>query len=109
MLTVRADTGLKLTLPSSFTQNSFSIASLTTISKPAAASASAMRLVRAVFSPPGSPRISLAPMLWLIRPGSGVDAARWMTQPTTRSVGMARDSLPPGSSDSRWASRRFIP
>ena len=64
-----------------------------------------MRLVRAVFSPPGSPRISLAPMLWLTRPGSGVEAARWITQPTMRSVGMARDSLPPGSSDSRRAVR----
>ena len=29
-----------------------------------------------------------------------MEAARWITQPTTRSVGMARDSLPPGSSDS---------
>ena len=33
-------------------------------------------------------------------PGSGVEAARWITQPTMRSVGMARASLPPGSSDS---------
>src|SRR5216683_1341497 len=46
---VSADTGLKLTLPSSFTQNSFSMNSLTTASNPAAASASAMRRVRAVL------------------------------------------------------------
>ena len=44
-------------------------------------------------------------MLWLIRPGSGVEAARWTTQPTMRSVGMARESLPPGSS----VSRRSLP
>ena len=68
-----------------------------------------MRLVRAVFLPPGSPRISFEPMLWLTRPGSGVEAARWITQPTTRSVGMARASLPPGSSDSRRASRPLRP
>src|SRR5207245_2574006 len=52
---VSADTGLKLTLPSSFTQNSFSMNSLTTASNPAATSASATRLVRAVFLPPGAP------------------------------------------------------
>ena len=98
---VSADTGLKLTLPSSFTQNSFSMNSLAAASNPAAASASAMRRVRAVFVPPGSPRIRRLPMLWLMRPGSGVEAARWITQPTMRPVGMARASLPPGSSDSR--------
>ena len=44
-------------------------------------------------------------MLWLIRPGSGVEAAKCTTQPTMRCVGMARDRLPPGSSDSR----RWLP
>jgi hypothetical protein len=101
VLMVSAETGLKLTLPSSLTQNSFSMASVTLTSNPAALSASAIRRVRPVLRPPGSPRISLRPMLWLMSPGSGVDAARWITQPTMRSVGMARSSLPPGSSDSR--------
>src|SRR5258708_2278518 len=88
---VSADTGLKLTLPSSFTQNSFSMNSLVTASNPAAASASAMRRVRAVFAPPGSPRIRRLPMLWLMSPGSGVEAARWITQPTMRPVGFGLD------------------
>ena len=35
-------------------------------------------------------------MLWLMRPGSGVEAARWTTQPTMRSVGIARESAAAG-------------
>jgi hypothetical protein len=73
---VSADTGLKLTFPRSFTQNSFSILSVLWTSKPAPFSASRMRAVRSVFRPPGSPTISRRPMLWLMSPGSGVDAAR---------------------------------
>jgi hypothetical protein len=97
VLIVSAETGLKLTLPRSFTQNSFSIASLTSTSNPAALSVSAIRRVRALLRPPGSPRISRRPVLWRMRPGSGVEAARWMTQPMMRSVGMALARRPPGS------------
>src|ERR1051326_1477695 len=97
-LTVSTETGLKLTLPRSLTQKSFSMNSLTVTSKPAAVSASAMFLVRRPLRPPGSPRMSLRPMLWLTSPGSGNEAARWITQPTMRSVGMARARLPAGSS-----------
>src|SRR2546422_823718 len=100
---VSADTGLKLTLPSSFTQNSFSMNSLVTASNPAAASASAMHRVRAVFAPPGSPRIRRLPMLWLMSPGSGVEATRWITQPTMRPVGAARTDrdVPAGTREPR--------
>ncbi|MEJ2174429.1 MAG: ketopantoate reductase C-terminal domain-containing protein [bacterium] len=68
---------------------------------PAPSSASAMRRMRPSSLPPGSPTISRVPWLWLTSPGSGVDAARCTTQPTMRSVGMARDSAPPGSRLSR--------
>jgi len=41
------------------------------------------------------------PYLPAILRGFGIEAATWITQPTIRSVGMARESLPPGSRDSR--------
>src|ERR1051325_81920 len=46
----------------------------------------------------GSRSMGLRPMLGLRSPGSGNEAARWITQPTMRSVGMARARLPAGSS-----------
>ena len=57
---------------------------------------------RAEAPPAGSPTMSRSPMLWRTRPGAGLDAARWTTQPRTRSSG-SRASRDRRGRPPRWS------
>ena len=78
---------------------SFWICADTGASKPAFSSSAANCCTRAVFSPDGSPRMSLLPKWCCTNPGSGNEQLACTTQPMMRCAGRAAASVPSGSTD----------
>lgn len=73
---VSALIGLNATLPRSFTQISWRKRGVTGQRKPAAISASAMRLARSDLLPSGSPKLIRLPSVWRMTPGSTMSVAK---------------------------------